>query len=172
MTGLVLGGKGNGAEAEKLADKGVIGRFATDFVSIPKENGQFDHYAIEVNLRKGGTTHPFLTLRFLTDGGYNPDTGEFYAQDDRPKCYFASDTIQSDNYKGLLPDDLIDIAVYHDLHFHTSTERGTVFHLMGALSEYGKIGMVCIGDNLQQALFLYNKAKNVLNQEVTKLEPK
>ena len=25
-------------------------------------------YAIELNLRKGGTTHPFLTLQFLTDG--------------------------------------------------------------------------------------------------------
>ena len=46
--------------------------------------------------------------------------------------------------------------------------RGTVFHLMGALSEYGKLGMVCIGDNLQQARFLYNKAEEVLNREVSK----
>ena len=30
-------------------------------------------YAIELNLRKGGTTHPFLTLQFLTDGRYDPD---------------------------------------------------------------------------------------------------
>ena len=28
-------------------------------------------YAIELNLRKGGTTHPFLTLQFLTDGRYD-----------------------------------------------------------------------------------------------------
>ena len=32
-------------------------------------------YAIELNLRKGGTTHPFLTLQFLTDGTYDPETG-------------------------------------------------------------------------------------------------
>ena len=64
-----------------------------------------------------------------------------------------------------MPEDLIDIAVYHDLHFHHSTERGTVFHLVGALSEFGKLGMLCIGDNLQQATFLYNKAKSVLNKE-------
>jgi hypothetical protein len=156
--------------ARALASRGVGGRFATDFVSVPQEDGGFEHYAIEVNLRKGGTTHPFLTLRFLTDGAYSYETGEFYAQDDRPKCYFASDTLQSERYKGLLPEDLIDIAVYHDLHFHASTERGSVFHLMGALSEYGKLGMVCIGDNLQQAQFIYKTAKNVLNQEVTKLE--
>ena len=155
------------AVAEVLASRGVIGRFATDFVSVPDGEGGYTHYAIEVNLRKGGTTHPFLTLRFLTDGEYQHDTGEFITQSGKPKYYFASDTLQSPRYQGLLPEDLIDIAVYHDLHFHPTTERGTVFHLMGALSEFGKLGMVCIGDNLQQAQFLYRKAKSVLNQEVT-----
>jgi hypothetical protein len=152
--------------AEVLASKGVLGRFATDFVSVPREAGGFDHYAIEVNLRKGGTTHPFLTLRFLTDGTYDIDTGEFYSQGGKPKYYYASDTLQSNHYKGLSPDDLIDIAVYHELHFHASTERGVVFHLMGALSEFGKLGVVCIGDNPQQAMFIYKRTSSVLNKEV------
>ena len=52
----------------------------------------------------------------------------------------------------------------HELHFHASTERGVVFHLIGALSEYGKLGMVCIGDNPQQAEFLYRKTRTVLDQ--------
>ena len=158
------------AVATELANRGVIGRFATDFVSIPDENGGFQHYAIEVNLRKGGTTHPFLTLRFLTDGAYIPETGEFLSQNDQPKCYFASDTLQSENYHGLLPEDLFDIAIYNDIHFHTASERGTVFHLLGALSEFGKLGMVCIGDNIQQATFLYNKSKNILEKETAKLK--
>jgi hypothetical protein len=156
------------AVAQELANRGVIGRFATDFVSVPDDKGGFKHYAIEVNLRKGGTTHPFLTLRFLTDGTYNTQTGEFLTQDNRPKCYFASDTLQDDRYIGLLPEDLIDISVYHDLHFDSATERGTAFHLMGALSEFGKLGMVCIGDNLQQAHFLYHKSKSVLSAEAEK----
>lgn len=152
--------------AEVLAAKGVLGRFATDFVSVPTADGGWKHYAIEVNLRKGGTTHPFLTLRFLTDGNYDMLTGEFYAQNARPKYYYASDTLQSDRYKGLSPDDLIDISVYHDLHFHANTERGVVFHLMGALSEFGKLGVVCIGDNPQQAQFLYKRTRSVLDEEV------
>lgn len=156
--------------AEALASRGVMGRFATDFISVPRPEGGFDHHAIEVNLRKGGTTHPFLTLRFLTDGSYDPESGCFFAQTGREKVYFASDTLQSDAYKGLLPSDLIDISVYHDLHFHNATERGTVFHLMGALSEFGKLGLVCIGDNLQQARFLYRKAVSVLDNE-TRAEP-
>ncbi len=152
--------------AEVLAAKGARGRFATDFVSVPDGHGGWKHHAIEVNLRKGGTTHPFLTLRFLTDGTYDPQTGEFHAQTGKPKSYFASDTLQHEAYRGLHPDDLIDIAVYHGLHFHHSTERGTVFHLMGALSEFGKLGMVCIGDNLQQARFLYRNAVSVLDAAV------
>ncbi len=149
--------------ARVLAQKGVIGRFATDFVSV-KEDGAWKHYAIEVNLRKGGTTHPFLTLRFLTDGAYNPEDGLFYSQTGRPKYYYASDSLRSDAYRGIGPSDLVDIAVEHELHFHSSSERGVVFHLIGALSEFGKLGVVCIGDNWQQARFLYRKTKDTLDQ--------
>lgn len=154
--------------AKVLAQKGVIGRFATDFVSVQTPEG-WRHYAIEVNLRKGGTTHPFLTLKFLTDGTYDSTTGLFYTPSERPKYYYASDTLASDAYRGLSPDDLIDLSVYHGLHFHGASERGVVFHLMGALSEFGKLGVVCIGDNPQQAQFLYNKTVNVLNQEAARL---
>ena len=37
---------------------------ALDFVVV-RSNGKWEPYAIEINLRKGGTTHPFLTLQFL-----------------------------------------------------------------------------------------------------------
>src|SRR5256884_8017227 len=56
----------------RLAKEGVIGRFALDFVVV-RTNGKWEPYAIEINLRKGGTTHPFLTLQFLTDGTYFPE---------------------------------------------------------------------------------------------------
>jgi hypothetical protein len=55
----------------RLAKEGVIGRFALDFVVV-RSDGKWHPYAIEINLRKGGTTHPFLTLQFLTDGKYDP----------------------------------------------------------------------------------------------------
>ena len=40
-------------------------------------DGSWTPYAIELNLRKGGTTHPFLTLQFLTNGRYDPATALF-----------------------------------------------------------------------------------------------
>ncbi|MCO4774127.1 MAG: carboxylate-amine ligase, partial [Deltaproteobacteria bacterium] len=150
--------------AAVMAKKGVIGRFGIDYVSVPLEGGGYKHSAIEINLRKGGTTHPFLTLKFLTAGSYSLDDGLFYAPSGRPKYYFATDTLQEDRYRGLLPEDLVDIAVYHGLHFHGPTERGVVFHLIGALSEFGKIGVVSIGDNPQQARFLYQRTMQVLDE--------
>ncbi|NCG21597.1 MAG: carboxylate-amine ligase [Rhodobacterales bacterium] len=150
--------------AQVLAKKGVMGRFAIDFVSV-KEGNKWNHFAIEVNLRKGGTTHPFLTLKFLTAGNYNHTDGLFYAPSGKLKYYYASDTIFEEHYKGLRPADLVDIAVYHGLHFHGPTERGVVFHLIGALSEFGKLGLVAIGDNPQQARFLYEQTLQVLDEE-------
>ena len=153
--------------ARVLAERGVVGRFGVDFISV-KEQGEWVHYAIEVNLRKGGTTHPFLTLKFLTDGHYERETGLFRAPNGDPKYYYASDTLQKEQYKGLTPDDLIDIAVYHGLHFHGAPQRGVVFHLIGALSEFGKLGVVCIGDNPQQAKFLYRKTVEILDRETAR----
>ena len=150
--------------ADVLASKGVIGRFAIDFVSIRERTG-WKHFAIEVNLRKGCTTHPFLTLKFLTAGTYSLEDGLFYAPSGKPKYYYATDTLQDERYKGLRPDDLIDIAVYHGLHFHGPSERGVVFHLIGALSEFGKLGLVAIGDNPQQAHFLHEQTLQVLAEE-------
>ena len=57
---------------ERLAQEGVLGRFAVDFVVVRDRQDAWTPYAIELNLRKGGTTHPFLTLQFLTDGDVRP----------------------------------------------------------------------------------------------------
>ncbi|MBX6764977.1 MAG: hypothetical protein K6T51_09440 [Rubrobacteraceae bacterium] len=49
------------------------------------------------------------------------------------------------------PEDLIDIAVDHRLHFDAASQHGVVFYLIGGLSEYSKVGTVCIGDSRESA---------------------
>jgi hypothetical protein len=68
-----------------LAKLGVLGRFAVDFVVVQDDSGAWTPYAIELNLRKGGTTHPFLTLQFLTDGTYDGERGVFLTPTGTPK---------------------------------------------------------------------------------------
>ncbi|MBV9455848.1 MAG: ATP-grasp domain-containing protein, partial [Rubrobacter sp.] len=109
--------------SEVLVREGVLGRFGIDFIST-KRGGHWEHVAIEINLRKGGTTHPYLTLQFLTNGDYDPCSGLYCTPTGQPCYYLASDNLQSPAYKGLTPDDLIDIAVDHDLHFDGATQQG------------------------------------------------
>ena len=150
--------------ARVLADKGVLGRFGIDFVSVKERDG-WHHFAIEINLRKGGTTHPFLMLQYLTDGRYDAKTGEFLAPSGQARCYYASDNLESERYRGLTPTDLVDIAVTNGLHFHAATGEGVAFHLIGALSEFGKLGVVCIGHTPERADKLYRSTLDILDRE-------
>jgi hypothetical protein len=149
---------------EELKRRGVLGRFGIDFMSV-KESTGWKHYAIEINLRKGGTTHPYLMLQFLTEGEYDATQGSFFMHDHKERFYFATDNLQRDCYKGLTPHDLIDIAMCNGLHYNGATEEGVVFHLISALSQYGKLGLVCIGSTPERATGFYNKVVEVLNRE-------
>lgn len=151
--------------AEALANRGALGRFSVDFLSLPNPDGSWRHVAIEINLRKGGTTHPFMMLQSLTDGTYCRDTGNFLIPGGRPRYYYASDNLESDLYRGLLPFDLIDIAAMNRLHFHGTNQEGVVFHLMGALSEFGKLGVVSIGSSFDRAEAYYRETVDILDKE-------
>lgn len=149
-----------------MRDLGVLGRFGIDFMSV-KSKDVWTHYAIEINLRKGGTTHPYLMLQFLTDGHYDSDSGSYILPDGSLRYYFATDNLQNDRYKGLTPLDLIDIAMYHGLHFEHGSKEGVMFHLISALSQYGKVGLVSIGSTLERAIQYYKKVVEVLDLETT-----
>lgn len=151
--------------AKALAGHGALGRFSVDFLSVRKPDGGWRHVAIEINLRKGGTTHPFLMLQSLTDGHYCRDTGLFLTPGGEPRYYYASDNLESELYRGLLPFDLIDIAAMNRLHFHGTNQEGVAFHLMGALSEFGKLGIVCIGASYDRAEAYYRETVDILDKE-------
>ena len=151
--------------AQTLAARGAIGRFAIDFISVKQPDGSWKHYAIEINLRKGGTTHPFLMLQFLTDGTYNAGTGEYLTAGGNKRFYFASDNVCSEKYKGLTPDDLMDISIFHNLMYDSAAQEGVMFHLVGALSEFGKLGLVCVGNSPEKAKAYYDKTIRILDLE-------
>ena len=150
---------------ERLAQEGVLGRFAVDFVVVRERDGSWTPYAIELNLRKGGTTHPFLTLQFLTDGEYDPATALFTAPSGREKHVVATDHLEDERLRGLTLDDLFDIAVRHRLHFDQARQTGVVFHMMGALAELGRVGLTAVGDSRDQADATFRRAARVTHEE-------
>lgn len=150
-----------------LAQKGALERYSVDFIAVPQPSeAEFPWalHAIEINLRKGGTTHPFMALKLLIGGCLNPNDGMFYSSHGQAKFYRASDNVQHESYRGLLPDDLMDIIVSRQLHFNASAGVGAAFHLIGCLSEYGKLGLTSIGNTPQEAEEIYNSVIDALDE--------
>lgn len=154
------------AIGEVLARHGVVSRFGIDFLVWKEtQGGEWRIAALEINLRMGGTTHPFLALQFLTGGHLDEETGLFLSFSGQPKYYRATDNLRSEQYRGLLPEDLIDILTLHKLHYSHATESGVLFYLIGALSEFGKLGVTAIGNSREWVERLYRRAIAVLDEE-------
>jgi PGM1 C-terminal domain len=151
--------------AERLAAAGALGRFALDFVVVKDDAGSWSAYAIELNLRKGGTTHPFLTLQYLTDGTYDGTSGRYLTREGREKHLVATDHLESDDLRALSVDDLFDAVARHGLHFDQLTQTGVVFHMISALSECGRVGMTAVGDSRDEAMAGYERAQRILLEE-------
>ncbi len=65
----------------------------------------------------------------------------------------------------MTPYDLIDIAVMNGLHFHAASSEGVAFHLIGALSEFGKLGILAIGNTAEKAHASYTRGVEILDRE-------
>lgn len=146
----------------RLAREGVIGRAAVDFVTV-RRDGQWDPYALEINLRCGGTTHPLFALTSLTDGAYDPLAGEWRTRKGDIKHYAATDHLDSSAYRSLTPDDLLEVVEQRDLGWDEEREVGVVLHMVSAIAVAGRIGLTAIGDTLVEAQHHYYDVKAALD---------
>jgi pheganomycin biosynthesis PGM1-like protein len=151
--------------SERLAKEGALGRFAIDFVVKRDNAGDWSPYAIELNLRRGGTTHPFLTLQFLTDGSYDGASGRFLLPGGEQRHLVATDHLESEELRALAVDDLFDIVARHGLHFDESRQTGVVFHMISSLTEHGRIRVTAVAESPQEAMRIYEEARQVLLAE-------
>ncbi|MCT0216760.1 carboxylate-amine ligase [Synechococcus sp. CS-1330] len=142
------------AVGEALAAEGALERYAVDFIAR-RFGDRWDLQAIEVNLRQGGTTHPYMALSAITSGSLDSASGLYHAPSGPALHYKATDNLTAPHLRGLLPVDLIDIVAEAGLHFDPAKLRGSVFHLLGCLSEFGKLGMTCIGRSAAEAAAVY-----------------
>ncbi len=151
--------------AKALAAKGVVSRLGVDFMATRAPGEDWKLFAIEINLRMGGTTHPFMALQFLTGGRLDARTGHFLSPRGQQKFYVATDGLHSPAYRGMLAEDLMEILSRHGLHFRPSTETGVLFHMIGALSEFGKVGVTCFGNSAEEADQIYRWTVETLDRE-------
>lgn len=152
----------------RLAREGVLGRAAVDFVAV-RDGGAWRLNAVEINLRCGGTTHPYFALVALTDGDYDPLAGEYRTRLGDIKHYAATDHLDSPGYQSLTPDDLLDVVEERGLGWDREKETGVALHMVSALAPAGRIGLTAIGNTLEEARAHYYAVKAALDEEVVEL---
>jgi hypothetical protein len=138
--------------ARELSLRGVVGSFGVDFIAHP--NGSI--YLSEINLRLGGTTHPFLMARFVTEGAYDLSSG-LLTVGDEGRVYVGTDNIKSPELEGRAPEELIGALQGAGLAYDADSATGVVLHLLGATERYGKLGAVCIERDMTAAMSAYNR---------------
>ena len=148
------------AIGEELAVRGVIGPFGVDFL-VPA--GRPDGVLMsEINLRMGGTTHPFGMVRLVTRGRYDAVEGELRVEG-TAKSYVATDNLRSKSYVGLRPTDAIDEVRDRGLAFDPRRATGVMLHLLGALPGAGKLGATCVGNSRDECDDLYARLVSAMD---------
>ena len=142
----------------RLAGAGVVGRSAVDFVVQRDSDGRWRPYAVEINLRSGGTTHPLATLALLTGGAYDARTATFTTPAGATKHYVATDHLADASLRELGRDGLLALLKSGRLGFDHARHRGVVFHMLSSLDELGLVGLTAIGDTAVQAQRCYDRA--------------
>ena len=144
-----------------LAERGAMGRFSVDFVARADAAGSWDVFAIEVNLRKGGTTHPYAALRNLVPGRYDTAAGRWVADDGTTRAYSSTDNLLDEGWLGLAPADVIRVVREAGLQFDPATGVGTVLHMLSGLAIDGRFGLTAIARTSTKAEAMYEEVRVV-----------
>ncbi len=140
---------GGMAVGRRLAELGVrSGDFGVDFIAA-RQGEHWDLRGCELNLRTTATKHGFTMATALL--GVLPDeTGRLFAGGSE-RVYQSSDAFADPRYVGLRPGDLIAAVRASPLGYDHGTKTGIVLHMMSAVTECGKFGVVAIAADQDQA---------------------
>ena len=142
-----------------LADAGVVGPFALDFTVV---DGVEPRVCLsEINLRLGGTTHPFGMACLAMGAGVDPAADGLHTEHGT-RVYVASDNLKDPRLIGTSPAGVIAQVRDAGLTFDHTTHCGVTLHMLGALEDYGKLGAVAIARSHDEAAALFSELSALL----------
>jgi PGM1 C-terminal domain len=133
-----------------LAEKGLVSRLSVEFL-VQRTQGSPRLIAREINLGVGGTTHSILAVRFLCGGDLDPTSGLFYSPHGRPKFYRSTDRLCAAPYTQFVPEDLVELLTLEHLNYSPHGERGSLFYMLGGVASTGRLGLLAIGNDREEA---------------------
>ena len=144
---------------ERLAAAGVVGRFGIDFVVVRSPDATWRAYAMELNLREGGTSHPYGSLWLLTEGNFDADEGAFRLLDGGRRTYVASDNVpvRIGDAEAMLAACRSAACAYDP-----GEVVGTVFHMLGAVATENRVAAVTIGRSHADAAARHERLTNAI----------
>jgi hypothetical protein len=145
----------------ELAGLGAMGRLCVDF-AVVRTRGTWRVYGLEINLRKGGTTHPFSALTSLVPGHLDGRRGTWVTEDGGERSYRSTDNLVDQVWRGRGISDVIDAIRGAGLEFDRVTGTGIVLHMFSGLDIDGRLGLNAIGHSPSHAERLYQAAVNAL----------
>jgi len=147
------------AAGAALAALGALGRLSVDFAAARDAGGRWSVFALEVNLRKGGTTHPYAALRHLAPGRYDGGSGVWVTRDGTSRAYRSTDNLVDPTWLGLPPAAVIAALAERGLQLDPRTGTGVVLHMLSCLAVDGRFGLTAIGRDAAHAAELYEATR-------------
>ena len=151
------------AVGKALAARGALGRLSVDFVASRDDAGRWSVQALEINLRKGGTTHPHAALQALASGHYDLRTGSWVCDDGSRRFYEATDNLVDPEWLGRSPAEVIGTVAASGLQFDRRKGTGVVLHMLSGLAVDGRLGLTAIGRTRPQAARLHAATVSALS---------
>lgn len=147
---------------KEMAKKGIIGPYAVDFMVV---DGNI--FAIEINLRQGGTTHPYQLAKHLTSSRFDYRTGTLRTEGNQKIYYQSNDNWLDEKLKGKAISSLLDFMVQNHVTYNPLLKSGVIFHMLGTMKENGKIGFTVIGASYSHVESLKKNCEELLRKFVS-----
>jgi hypothetical protein len=134
-----------------------------DFAAARDRGQPWRVYALEVNLRRGGTTAPTVVLSSLLPGSYDA-YGRWRLPDGSARYYCATDHLGDPRWTGLPPGQVIDGIRCAGLEFDRRTGTGVVLHMLSGIAIDGRFGMTAVGRSAHEADHLFAAVRPVVGR--------
>ena len=151
-----------------LSAKGVRGIVSADFMATRQSPAdRWSLWGLEINARKGATTHPYFWTRCLTGASYDETTGELRCATG-PVCYRSSEYIQAHGLSDIGAGELIRAVRDAGLDYDPLARRGTLVHMATCLRRFSKFGATFIGSSDAEVDELHARTVRLVHQLVKK----
>jgi hypothetical protein len=135
-----------------------------DFVATRHPAGaHWDLYGVEINLRKGGTTHTLGLIRLLRGGRYHAEHGQYVDANGRAVCYAATDNLVHASWLARSALEVRQRVADAGLDYDRRTGHGVIVHLLDCLKVDGRLGYTVVADHRGDAARLESQLVTALS---------